>query len=248
MYFFFHLFSGIVLGFLIADLLHDRRWIIPCAIGAVLPDVTDKPIGHILFQNAIGYGRIYGHTLIICGILMVLGIACWKYRKTPVVLAVAAGLLSHQLLDLMWREPVNWLYPLLGQFRGKMPPDYLFVLLRRELHNPSEWILAVLIVAGVLLYRSSRQTDSIISGTKAVWEGLLAAGALLFFVLSGVTIGTGLYPVRGVLLQSLRYFGWTKQAEFIAGGIVFALCAYGLRRLRSEFQKRERTEPAEGWW
>jgi hypothetical protein len=34
------------------------------AIGAILPDLIDKPIGSIIFASIISNGRIIGHTLL----------------------------------------------------------------------------------------------------------------------------------------------------------------------------------------
>ncbi|MDD1679205.1 MAG: hypothetical protein LUO93_08520 [Methanomicrobiales archaeon] len=45
MFFFFYLLIGFLTGLLIGDLFRDYRWVIPCAVGAVLPDLLDKPPG-----------------------------------------------------------------------------------------------------------------------------------------------------------------------------------------------------------
>jgi membrane-bound metal-dependent hydrolase YbcI (DUF457 family) len=116
MFLFFHLFTGIVLGLLMGDLLHDRRWVIPFAIGAVLPDLIDKPIGNLFFADLFGNGRIFMHSLIASCALLVIGYGIRKRWADPAVLAIATGVLSHQVLDLMWKDPASWYYPLPGQF------------------------------------------------------------------------------------------------------------------------------------
>jgi len=34
------------------------------ALGSMLPDIIDKPLGHIFLASSLGYGRIYSHTLL----------------------------------------------------------------------------------------------------------------------------------------------------------------------------------------
>ena len=96
MYFFFHLITGIILGLLISDFLKDQRWFIPCAIGAVLPDLIGKPIGYLLFPTTIGFGRIYSHTLLITILIMIYGIkiphsVSRNGRVVPITATAGAG-------------------------------------------------------------------------------------------------------------------------------------------------------------
>ena len=154
MFFLFHVLAGIIIGLLLTDFLHDSRWTIPCIVGAALPDLIDKPLGYILFPQSIGYGRFLFHNFLLLIVLMVAGVILWKYRKTPVILALATGILSHQILDSMWREPVNWFWPLLGPLKitGASTPDYLILLVKQDLYNPSEWLIAIACIVGVLLF------------------------------------------------------------------------------------------------
>jgi hypothetical protein len=224
MYLFFHLFTGLILGFLLGDLLHDRRWIFPCAIGALLPDLIDKPLGHIIFASSIAYGRIYAHTLLFFLLLLVTGLIVWKVKRSPLVLAVSVGVLSHTILDLMWREMENWSYPFLGPFRGKMPADYMLTIFNRELSNPAEVILALVFCTGFILYIVSRRpgTDTITFFKRL--RGVLKGGALLLCILSCVFIGLALMGIN------LDFSGWTSPAELLLVGVVAALAAFGLWR------------------
>lgn len=152
MYFFFHLFTGIIVGLLIGDFFHDNRWVLPCTFGAILPDLIDKPLGHLMYAESIGYGRIYGHCLFFFLLVLFIGLLLWRIRNSPFFLAMAVGILSHQVLDLMWHEPVNWFFPLLGPFKGHLPQDYLLVLMVQELTNPFEILIAIIIGLCILLY------------------------------------------------------------------------------------------------
>ncbi len=152
MFFFFHLLIGLVLGILIGDLLHDRRWVIPCAIGAVLPDLIDKPLGYLVFSATINYGRIWFHSLLAVGIVLVAGIVLWMFRKNPLGVAAAVGMFSHQLLDFMWLNPVTWYYPFLGPFVKRTATGRIWTLLLRELSNPWEWAMFGAVVLGIYLF------------------------------------------------------------------------------------------------
>ena len=235
MFFFFHLITGLIIGFLIGDLLHDRRWLLPCAVGAVLPDIIDKPLGHILFSATIGYGRIYAHTLLACVVVAAAGLFVWQYKKNPVVLAVATGIFSHQLLDLMWREPVNWYYPFLGPFRWNLPPDNIVSLVFAELNNPSEVALAMILGIGIVLFWHADRLNAQITHHRTMIRGMMGAGALLLCVLSGGIMAQGI--VRG----SLPYLGWAMPEEYFLGGIVIALAALMVWRTRAHKKNGEGT-------
>ncbi|MDO9326117.1 MAG: metal-dependent hydrolase [Methanoregula sp.] len=232
MYFFFHLIAGIILGVLISDFLKDQRWLIPCAIGAVLPDLIDKPIGYLLFPATIGSGRIYTHTLLIAIIIMALGIAIWKIKNDPGVMAFGVGILSHQVLDLMWREPLNWYFPLLGQFKGKITQEYFFTLLFRDLNQPFEQILILMLCAILVAVLCRHKLPAIINRNYPVFPAIGTACAFLLCILSGIIIG------RGILNKSFPELGWSRPEELILGGIIIALAALLIWR----WQKKARIE------
>ncbi|MDK2973703.1 MAG: hypothetical protein PWP08_74 [Methanofollis sp.] len=179
-----HLITGIIIGIVIARASRDRRAIPACAFGALLPDIVDKPLGHIILASSLGYGRVYCHTLLFLAIVTLIGaFLLWRYRNV-LVLAAAAGIASHQVLDAMWREPVNWLYPFLGPFTHSGETRSFTELVMSELAEPTEWILlaAVLLFGLIVLYQRRRET-------KPVWFGPALAWALL--VLGPVLLGTG---------------------------------------------------------
>lgn len=229
MYFFFHLFTGIILGLLLGELLKDRRWILPCAIGSVLPDLIDKPVGFILLGGIIDNGRIWCHSLVFAAIVLVAGVLVGKVKKTPVLIAAAIGILSHQILDLMWRQPVTWYYPLLGPFAGTFPPGHLMALLLNELKTPSEWLLAALILAAAFL-RPARIAALVHRHPRGV-QGILGTAAVLLLILAGMLMGLGLTR------RFLTATGWSRPEEYLIGGIVIALAAFALWRYQLRLQK-----------
>src|SRR5690554_2334060 len=54
-----HLLTGILIGMPLSGYFRDRHIVTACAVGALLPDLIDKPLGHFLLDGGIGSGRIY---------------------------------------------------------------------------------------------------------------------------------------------------------------------------------------------
>jgi len=232
MYFFFHLFAGIIIGFIMGDLLHDRRWVIPCGLGAVLPDLIDKPLGHIIFSDSIGYGRIYGHSLGFFLVIVLLGLLTWRFWKTPVICGIAAGIISHEVLDTMWSEPANWFFPLMGPFQGNLPPDYLLVLVSGELSNPLEIIIALFLGSCALVYVKYRYALRESGGYQKNLCYCLLGGALILGTLAGIILGMAMVG------DTLPFTGWSRVEDFTLGGIVVALAAYTVWRMHWKIRNR----------
>ena len=51
------------------------------AIGALLPDLIDKPLGRVIFAHGIANGRIIGHTLFFSLILFMMGLYLYDKKK-----------------------------------------------------------------------------------------------------------------------------------------------------------------------
>jgi membrane-bound metal-dependent hydrolase YbcI (DUF457 family) len=152
-----HLLLGLILGLGLARHLGDRRLIGFSAVGAVLPDLIDKPVGHILLADSLGSGRIVAHGLLFLTLLVALGIVLKHRHQSFALLAVAAGALSHQVIDTMWTMPVTWYFPLLGPYQPYNLPDYFGNAILAEASSLSEWIFLAA-SAGIVLafYRGSR--------------------------------------------------------------------------------------------
>ncbi|WP_292466014.1 metal-dependent hydrolase [Methanolobus sp.] len=91
---------------------HINYWYV--AVGSMLPDLIDKPVGILLFADIFSSGRIFAHSLLFVGVLGVAGYYLYTRKKDARVLMLAGGSLIHQLLDGMWNTPVTFLWPLLG--------------------------------------------------------------------------------------------------------------------------------------
>lgn len=79
-------------------------------VGALLPDLIDKPLGHAL----LGWdnGRLWAHTLLFASLIVALALA----RASRRLGALGLGTVCHQLLDQAWQDPTSWLWPMAGPF------------------------------------------------------------------------------------------------------------------------------------
>ncbi|MHC1582882.1 MAG: metal-dependent hydrolase, partial [Candidatus Syntropharchaeia archaeon] len=69
-----------VLFFRILKIKPDRQLYLSVLIGAILPDLVDKPIGEILLANSISNGRLFAHTLLFVFFLLLIG--TYLYRRS----------------------------------------------------------------------------------------------------------------------------------------------------------------------
>jgi membrane-bound metal-dependent hydrolase YbcI (DUF457 family) len=81
------------------------------ALGSLLPDIIDKPLGAVVFGTP-AMGRTFAHTLLF--LLLIATFAA--YAKDIRLMSLSGGVLSHLILDSMWNSPVILLWPLLGSF------------------------------------------------------------------------------------------------------------------------------------
>lgn len=84
------------------------------ALGAVLPDLIDTPIG-LLFYDTLGSVRLVSHGLIVAAAVMVtVVLATRRGRPRKRWMPLAIGILFHMLLDALWLDPETLWWPLLG--------------------------------------------------------------------------------------------------------------------------------------
>ena len=189
-----HLIIGLIIGFILYEIFHARSLIVFCAIGSVLPDLVDKGLGHIVFSASLDNGRIFFHSLGIVLLFAVVGLIVWRYYRSFAFLVVGFGVLIHQVVDMMWKEPVTWNYPLLGPYPVDVTPDYFGKAILAELTSVTEWIFFVaILVLAFVIYRNKTLTDSLLDPdpgmqhkTKKFYFGLV--GVALFVLALSVII------------------------------------------------------------
>lgn len=186
---FCHLFIGTVLGLFLYQATGKRLLVGACALGAILPDLIDKPLGHLILKNSLDYGRIFAHSLLFITVLVILALVLWKARSSLLLGAVAAGVGTHLILDNMWDLPVSLFYPLLGPFEQGHFPDYFGSSMVTELSSPLEWLFGLVVLMIFLDLYYDRFGGSLL-GAKAVLDKLLKPCLVLILALGALYIIT----------------------------------------------------------
>jgi len=190
----YHIFSGILLGLILAYIFKEKNAIIFCTLGSILPDLVDKPLGHLIFAESIGHGRIFFHTLTFFFLMLIIGIVIYSIYSDRTVIYISAGMLLHQLTDSMFFNLQDWLWPFLGDFtKGNYEPAAYFIQsVIKEISSFSEWTFfllsaMILISAGYLKF---------IAGDRYRFR-LKTAGYMSFagFLIITITSAAGFYSI-----------------------------------------------------
>ncbi len=107
------------------------------SLGAILPDLIDKPVGTIIAPDAFGASRLWGHSLLFAATVMVLVLVVTSRgpgRKPWMALSV--GVFFHLGLDAMWLSRETFLWPFLGLEFTPGIDDYWAGFLGRVLESP----------------------------------------------------------------------------------------------------------------
>ena len=121
-------------------------------VGALLPDIIDKPLGHVFFREYLSSGRTFAHTLIFA-VLITLGGLIIRYRTGKNwMLVLSLGTFIHLILDEMWLS--QWhstiLWPLYGlEFPKADITDWTGNIWYTLLHEPSVYIPEI--IGGVVI-------------------------------------------------------------------------------------------------
>ncbi len=184
--------------------------------GAVLPDLIDKPLG-LLITGSGGFGRIYAHTLLF--FLLLISAGClsrgmYSRRVGTLVLSAAAGVLSHQLLDVLWLLPVTWYWPLLGPF--PLPEEAVPFLsyLLADILQPAEW----------LFFAASLFIAATLAGMRGGWQRLAPA---LSLVLAFFAMGVLFSAVTG---SPSAITGWDDRGDNAIVAFMLLAGAVGVDR------------------
>jgi membrane-bound metal-dependent hydrolase YbcI (DUF457 family) len=215
---FCHLLIGTLLGLLVYRKLGVRMAVPVAALGAIVPDIIDKPLGHLLLQSTLDSGRIYAHTLLFLGVVATAGLVAWKYKLTPLVLVLAMGVASHLVLDTMWDNPVTLFWPALGPFEPYHYPGYFESSFITEITSPLEWLFGLsFLLIMTALYRERLGT----------WEGLVERVRTIRLPLFALMVSAGIvsivalayYPVEEIDLPSKLMAG---ACAMVGGGFLFS--------------------------
>jgi len=141
MFIFAHVFCGTLIGLAFWYVTRDRRALPVCIMGAVLPDVLDKPLA-LVFPEILGSGRTIGHSLVFVIFLFAAGIVLWRWRHTLLGIMLACAVFSHQVLDEMWGDLTAWSWPFAGPFPFYAFPENIWYFIWLQFTSKSEWVFA----------------------------------------------------------------------------------------------------------
>ncbi|MCJ7769863.1 MAG: metal-dependent hydrolase [Dehalococcoidales bacterium] len=120
-------------------------------IGSLLPDIIDKPLGHLFFIEALSNGRVFGHTLLFFVIIALVGLYIYRSHSQLWLSVVAFGTLLHLILDQMWQTSQTLLWPVFGfAFPREDMTGWAQDTLQALLKNPAVYI-PELIGAGIIV-------------------------------------------------------------------------------------------------
>lgn len=156
MIFFGHLGITLLIVFIIFTILKenvDYRFVL---VGAILPDILDKPIGDYIFYSIFQNGRIFGHTLLFVAAITLVGATVTRKYKVNFVELLALGSLFHIAEDQVWKVPGTLFWPIFGlefpKFDLENYAGYIFYVL---FHEPSAYvpeIIGITLLAGFVFY------------------------------------------------------------------------------------------------
>ena len=130
-------------------------------IGSMLPDIIDKPVGHIFFREIFSNGRIFSHTLLFMMLFAIPAIVFYVKRKKTWLLALSSGIFAHLILDAMWTNAVTLYWPLYGwKFPRLSEPDILTLWLTGLVKLPVVYIpelIGIFVLAGFFVWLIRRR-------------------------------------------------------------------------------------------
>jgi membrane-bound metal-dependent hydrolase YbcI (DUF457 family) len=95
------------------DPMMDVRFLF---LGALLPDLIDKPLGRVFFRDSWDNGRTVAHSLVFAAVLLVTVMVVTRRGSSSrrKLMPLALGVILHLFLDFMWAAPETLWWPILG--------------------------------------------------------------------------------------------------------------------------------------
>jgi inner membrane protein len=110
------------------------------ALGALLPDLIDLPLGTLVLADSLSTGEAWAHSLLVPSVATIIVlVATRRGRRRRAWMALVVGMFFHLLLDGMWMKTEVFLWP----FFGSIPPGpspYWADLLSRAFADPWRWV------------------------------------------------------------------------------------------------------------
>lgn len=128
----------------------DYRYVL---VGAVLPDIIDKPIGAYLFRSTFHNSRIFAHTLLFSILLLAIGIYILIKSGNNNVLSLGASSGIHLILDSMWSYPAILFWPYFGiKFPKRPEGNWVGSDMDRLFSDPTYYVPEIVGLIIILFY------------------------------------------------------------------------------------------------
>lgn len=127
------------------------------AVGALLPDVIDLPVGTVLLADRYSTGELWFHSLLVPTLVVVVVLAFTRRgRRRRGWMALAVGMFFHLLVDGMWTSAETFFWPFFGLGFPTGPTPYWDGAWARALGDPIRWVLeGIGLVYLITLWRRS---------------------------------------------------------------------------------------------
>ncbi len=129
----------LIVRYVFRDPNMDLRWVLA---GSILPDLIDKPIGAVLFNEVFGTHRLFAHAVAF-PIVALFAILLVTRRGTALrrgLIGAVIGTFIHLLLDGAWATPEAFWWPFFGWEFPRLADSDLVALLGRLLTEPLVWV------------------------------------------------------------------------------------------------------------
>ena len=111
------------------------------ALGSLLPDLIDLPIGTILLADRYSTGELWSHSLLVpTSFMAAVLLSTRRGRQRRAWMALGVGWLFHLLLNGMWVDEDVFLWPLFGLELPSGIAPYWPLAWERALSDPWRWI------------------------------------------------------------------------------------------------------------
>lgn len=221
-----HLFTGLVAGLVLYKLTGQRWTVFICGLGAVLPDIIDKPLGHILLQGTLDNGRLFAHGLLFLGLVTVAGLILLRSKRSYLLLALALGILLHQLADTMFLDDVGWFWPFFGPYVPEHFPDYFSRSIIIEISSLYEWVFgtfSLIIIWNNLPGKVRTKAWMFVTSRRFIFTN--GATSLFFFALVSISLGLAAWNLGEDIASSDAWY---------ISAIVASTGAYALEWIEKE--------------
>jgi inner membrane protein len=131
--------TTLIARYVFRDPAMDLRWL---AVGAVLPDIIDKPIGSILWNDVFHNHRVFAHTLVlpVLALAAIMIVTQRQSRSRKAAIAIVLGWFVHLILDGVWASPEAFFWPFFGLDFPRLAGSDFGTLLGNMVGNPLVWV------------------------------------------------------------------------------------------------------------